>query len=202
MKSLDENTKRLSMDLDLLSQIESTGVNFLTCHLDTSGSRWQTQASFRRMHSKYRHLLSERNKIDFDHAVKMIEVFLESYDAKTDSIIVFCRGILGGQYFLSIPVHEPLGNRIIFRSTPSVTTLTSLIQNHLDENATEHWNINLKLDEDAHDIKQGLLLNKHLERDENSYSLTHDEQNWPAGVPVLLQRRKHTMPLNSLDLVA
>ncbi|NNJ92377.1 MAG: hypothetical protein HKP55_11940, partial [Gammaproteobacteria bacterium] len=58
MKSLDENTKRLRMHLDLLSQIEPTGVNFLTCYLDTSGSRWQTQASFRSMQSRYRQTLS------------------------------------------------------------------------------------------------------------------------------------------------
>ena len=202
MKLLDENTQRLRMHLDLLSQIEPTGMNFLTCYLDTGDGRWQAWESFRSMQLKYRKTLSERNQIDFDHASKMIEVFLDSHDTKTDSIMIFCRGILGGQYFLSIPVSEPLGNKIIFRSTPSVTALASLVKRHLDENAAEQWNIHLNLEKDVHDIHQGLLLNKHIERDENSYALIQDEQNWPAGAPVELQARNESLPSISLDLVA
>ncbi|NNJ91931.1 MAG: hypothetical protein HKP55_09665 [Gammaproteobacteria bacterium] len=154
------------------------------------------------MQSKYRQTLSERNKIDFDHAVKMIEVFLESFDAKVDSIMIFCRGILGGQYFLSIPVSMPVTNKIILQSTPSVAGLARLVKHHLDDTASQHWNINFNSEESVSDINQALLLNRHLERDENSYTLAHDENSWRAGVPVALQDRKNTMPLNSLDLVA
>jgi len=203
MKSIDENTKHLGMHLELLSQIEPTDVNFLTCYLDTSGSRWQTQANFRKMQLSYRQTLSERNKIDFDHAAKMIEVFLESFDSKSDALMIYCRGILGGQYFLSIPVYEPLDNKIIFRSTPSVTTLTNLVKQQLNENAEMHWNINVHLEEDEHHNHPGLPLNRHLERDENSYSLLiDDEQNWPAGTPVALQNSKQGTHNHSLDLVA
>jgi len=202
MKMLDENTKRLGMHLDLLSQIEPTDVNFLTCYLDTSGSRWQTQASFRSMQSRYRQTLCQRSKIDFDHAVKMIEVFLESYEAKSDSIMIFCRGILGGQYFLTIPVSTPLDNKIILQATPSLTDLARLVKHHLDNKASQHCNINFNSEQSMPDNNQALLLNKHLEKDENSYALADDENNWPAGVPVALQDRKNAMPLNSLDLVA
>ena len=202
MKTLDENTKRLRIDLDLLSQIEPTDVNFLTCYLDTSGSHWQTQASFRSMQSRYRQTLCERSKIDFDHAAKMIEVFLESYEAKTDSIMIFCRGILGGQYFLTIPVSIQLDNKIILQATPSLTDLAKLVKHYLDVNASQHWNIILNSEQSMPDINQALLLNKHLERDENSYALAHDEHNWSAGLPVALQSRKKAMPFNSLNLVA
>ena len=202
MKSLDENTKRLSMHLGLLSQIEPTDVNFLTCLLDTRGERRQIQSRFRSMQSKFRQTLSGRNRIDFDHAVKMIEVFLESHDTKENSIMIFCRGILGGQYFLTIPLSEPLENQIIFRPTPAVATLSSLVKHPLEENSAEHWNINLNIEEDVHVIDQGVPLNKHLERDENSYSMTHDESNWPAGAPVTLQASNQNRTVNSLDLVA
>lgn len=202
MKSLEQNTKDLRMQLALLAQIEPTDVNFLTCHLDTRGGRLQAQASFRKMQLSYRQTLSERNKIDFDHAAKMVEVFLESFEAKSDSIMIYCRGILGGQYFLTIPVLEPLDNKIIFRSTPSITTLASLIKQQHDKNVTKHLPVTLHLEEDMHDVNQGLLMNRHLERDENSYSLEHDEQRWPAGAPVALQGKKQIMLVNSLDLVA
>ena len=202
MKSLDENTKRLNMHLGLLSQIEPTDVNFLTCFLDTSGDRRQIQARFISMQSKFRQTLSGRNLIDFDHAVKMIEVYLENYDTKANSIMIFCRGILGGQYFLTIPLSEHLDNQIIFRPTPSISTLASLVKHRLEENSSEHWNINVILEDNAHVINQDLTINKHLERDENSYSLTHDEMDWPSGAPVALQARNQNIPANSLDLVA
>ena len=207
MKPLDKNTRDLRMHLDLLSQIEPTDLNFMTCCLDTRGGRLQAQASFRKMQLSYRQTLSERNKIDFDHAAKMIEVFLESFEAKSDSIMIFCRGILGGQYFLTIPVYESLDNKIIFRSTPSVSALSSLVKQQQDENFAKHWHPNLHLEEDVHYANEGLLLNRHLERDENSYSLApdeqpHDEEMWPAGAPVALQDKKQNIPVNSLDLVA
>ncbi len=203
MKSINEQSKHLGMHLELLSQIEPTDINFLSCYLDTTGSRWQTQANFRKMQLSYRQTLSERNKIDFDHAAKMIEVFLESFEAKSDAIMIYCRGILGGQYFLSIPVSETLDNKIIFRSTPSVSTLSRLVKRQLDENAGKQWNVNLHFEEDVHDINQVLLLNKHLEKDENCYSLMlDDELNWPAGPPVALQDKIQRHPDSSLDLVA
>jgi len=202
MKSVDVNSKHLGMHLELLTQIEPTDVNFLTCFLDTRGNRWQTQANFRKMQSRYRLTLSERNKVDFDHAAKMIEVFLESFEAKSDAIMIFCRGILGGQYFLSIPVSVPLGNKIFFRPTPSVSTLAQLVKQQLDKTAEIRWNINLHLEEDMHEVNQGQLLNRHLEKDENSYSLEPDEQIWPAGIPLALQGNKQRNSNHSLDLVA
>ena len=200
MYSVHGNQTSLETHLELLSQIEPTDVNFLTCYLDTRGSRWQTQANFRNMQLTYRQTLSDRQQVDFDHAVKMVEVFLESLDENTESIMIFCRGILGGQYFLTIPMPVPLGNSIVFQSTPAIMGLTEMLEHDHDTKPGQHWNINLQLNK-SRDYHHQALSGRHLESDENSYTLAHDEHNWPAGIPVALRDPKAALPVKSVDLM-
>lgn len=200
MYSVHGNHTSLETNLELLSQIEPTDVNFLTCYLDTRGSRWQTQANFRNMQLTYRQSLSDSQRVDFDHAVKMVEVFLESLDDNIESIMIFCRGILGGQYFLTIPMPVPLGNSIVFQSTPAILGLSEILKQDDDTQSGQPWNINLQLNK-AQDYHHQALVGRHLESDENSYSLAQDEQNWPAGVPVALRAQKAKLPASSVDLM-
>jgi hypothetical protein len=204
MNKLHENPTQLLKEFNLLSRIEPTGINFLTCYLDASGGRWPTQSSFRNMQLNYRNTLSESNKVNFDNAAKMVETYLESIDAKTESIIIFSRGILGGQYFQAIPVSCPLAHRLYFSSKPVVSGLIKSINYHQDKNTMQHWNINLHFDEDAHEDHQLLMLNKHLESDEVSYSMAPDNQEvWPSGMPLALQRKAASNhKINSLNLLA
>jgi hypothetical protein len=108
------------LKLDLLANIEPTESNFLTCYLDLRGGRKHALTVFRRMKKNLRDKLDARQKIDFEHAVKMIEDHLNVARSKSSSIMVFCRSILGGQFFQALPISLPLGNRLFFQPKPRI----------------------------------------------------------------------------------
>ena len=108
------------LKLDILANIEPTESNFLTCYLDLRGGRKQALTVFRRMKKNLRNKLDSRQKVDFEHAVKMIEDHLNVVRSKSSSIMVFCRSILGGQFFQALPLSLPLGNRLFFQPKPRV----------------------------------------------------------------------------------
>lgn len=203
MDSYTDNQTGIQRQFELLLHIEPTGVNFLTCSLDTQGNRIQARAILKQMQLSYRQTLSNRQqRVDFDHALKMVEVYMESHDNHIKSILIFCRGIIGGQFFMAIPLSVYVGNSIRFQSTPAIKQLHEIVKQESDKNIRQYWNTNFHWEEDSREYNQGLLTRKHLESDEISYSLAHDELQWPEGSPVMLRNKAGRLPINSFDEAA
>ena len=201
MNQLLDNTGVLNKQVELLASIEPTGMNFLTCYLDTRGDRRQVQQAFRRLQMSYRHKLNAREKTDFEHAVKMVDVYLENLDSKVSSVAVFSRGILGGQFFLAIPLAEQRGSQLIFQNTPSISLLLELQESDSDISAAQDWLIYLQQNAAGAEGRKKAVLEHTIEKDDSSYSIADNRDVWPAGPPLALQQpARH--PGSSLDLVA
>ena len=135
-----DKSRALLKSAELLAQIESTGVNFLTCSIDTSCGQRQALNHFRNMAVIYRKTLSHNQLTDFDHAAKMVETYLQDQTLSVKGILFFSRGILGGQYFEAIPVHMRLDNRLFFSSAPIISTLLESIYDQRYRESMVHWN--------------------------------------------------------------
>jgi hypothetical protein len=202
MNLLIDNKSELQTQLELLASIEPTDVNFLTCHLDTTVDRSQVQMAFRRLQLSHRKTLNSRQLVDFDHAVKMVEDFLEKLDNNTPSIMIFCRSILGGQFFSSIPLTSRLANKLFFQTTPAVAELVDQLKPLKPGIFTCSRKESLHQEVRQTSGSQRAPMALHIEKDENSYSLAGNSDDWPAGPPLALQCGKGKMPGRSLDLVA
>ena len=110
----------LSLKFDLLANVEPTESNFLTCYLDIGRGRRQALSVFRRLKKNLKNKLDARQIVDFEHAVKMVEDHLSVMASKSHSIMIFCRSILGGQFFQAIPMSQKLGNRLFFQPKPKI----------------------------------------------------------------------------------
>lgn len=121
---------------DSLSRVKPTGLNFVTCYLDFTKGRFQARQAFRKIQSKYRKVITENSLKDYDSAVKMIDTYLESVADRKRSVVIFSRGILGKQYFLTIPLSYHVKEGIYLRTRPVLKGLQYLIESLCEKKIT------------------------------------------------------------------
>jgi len=192
---------KLRMQLKLLASIEPTDVNFLTCYLDTSTGKIQAQSKFRQIKKRFRQKLDARQQIDFDHAARMVEDQLANLDSRIKSVTIFCRSILGGQFFLVMPVAIPLGNRFFFQAKPAIQKLRRALEKSQILTAGQAAMKMLQAGSNSHVETRKSLISRDIAIDVDSYSITESSgmatNNLPASAlnPPLERLNAH------LDLV-
>jgi len=180
----------LQEQLNLLASIEPTDVGFLSCYLDLHQGKQKALADFAAMQEAVRQDLSESERVDFAHALKMTADIIETLPAETRSVAIFCRGILGGQFFLSLPLAVQMNSHLSFDRVPDLLPLVNLSLEqgqYLVATVTQSWMQLLQVDLGVVSEKSWSTLPRRIETDEFSYHLSSNSGTRSRRSPLVTQ---------------
>ncbi len=181
------SNSELQDQLELLASIEATDVAFLSCYLDLRQGKEAALEEFSRLQNSLRKNIHESETIDFDNAVKMTMDILTTLNSPAQSVAIFCRGILGGQFMLSLPLGLPIENRVSFKQMPDIFPLVNV---HLEQGyflvatIANSWMQVSKMDLGTMSARQWATISRRVEADSLTYQIKLQNSS-SSAVPAL-----------------